>query len=136
MRIEILGYFGSGKTFLAQKLAEAFLFDKALENHLTIPNWNAKTLSGLDQSLSYELFFLMQHNQLLSNTFDSKDVVCDWSFITDIVWAKGRLAPRDFDKYEDIYISLTRNYSNDVIYIYLDVGVDVILNRLLKRGRK
>lgn len=137
MRIEILGYFGSGKTFLANKLAESLLFEVALESHLNVPNWNANTLSGLAPSLSYELSFLLQHNQLLKNIIFSKKIVCDWSFVTDRIWARERLKQQDFVSFEDVYLQLMNDYvDSHVIYIYLDVSPTVILERLMSRGRK
>jgi deoxyadenosine/deoxycytidine kinase len=135
-RVEILGVFGSGKTTLALKLGEGF-GRTVLEEHLLNPLWGKKNLVERLGHLPYDLHFLLQHAQLAtlsSMGSDSSHVFCDWSFLTDRLWASMRL-DSDFEAYDAAWLAIRKRIERPVGYVYVQQTVETIVERIGIRGR-
>lgn len=136
-RIEILGVPGSGKTTLARKLVTEG--SKVLaEDHLANPFWSDEATNREIGFLAYDLTFLMQHIQLCTNmspTTQNYFAICDWSFVSDRLWASTRLAD-DLCTYESVFTALVGRVPPPIGYLYLRQSVDTLVKRVSARGRE
>jgi deoxyadenosine/deoxycytidine kinase len=132
-RIEILGVFGSGKTTLARKLVaspECFL----AEQHERNPFWGADHANKVLGYLAYDLSFLLQHVSLVANITNNEIHICDWSFVSDYIWAKMR-QEKEFSAYEAVYDSIKKTLPEPLGYLYIKQPRSIILERLGIRDR-
>lgn len=135
-RIEILGVFGSGKTTLAKRLARPSAI-ALLEDHAQNPFWGDDAALQVTGYLPYDLHFLLQHVHLATGASRSERepaAICDWSLISDRLWASRRLG-NEFETYLKVYHSLAERVGEPVGYVYLRQSPSVIVERLLARGR-
>jgi len=136
-RVEVLGVFGAGKTSLARRL-ETSAVELLLEDHELNPFWGDSRLTEITGYLAYDLAFLLQHVQLLASWALSKTTatvaVCDWSLLTDKLWASLRLGA-DFGVYEAAHENMRMRLGPPLGYVFLDEPTDVICSRIIRRGR-
>lgn len=135
-RVEILGVFASGKTTLAKNLATLDGFKLLPEDHRRIPFWGRPEFSESLGFLPHDLSFLLHHVSLLKASGKKKELaICDWSFISDRLWASMRL-----DKQRDVYLrvfeELIPQLGDPVKYIYLRTPPGITIDRLRARGRE
>lgn len=133
-RIEILGVFGAGKTTLAERLTNSEHAHLA-EDHRLNPFWGDESSIRVTGYLPYDLAFLIQHTYLLSSANQQELAVCDWSFITDRLWASKRLQ-HDLPVYEEVYHAITTRFGAPSGYLYLRHSPETIQQRLAKRSRR
>jgi deoxyadenosine/deoxycytidine kinase len=133
-RVEILGVFGAGKTTLAKRLTSSEHTHLA-EDHQLNPFWGNERSIRVTGYLPYDLSFLIQHAYLLSSVRDQGVAVCDWSFITDRLWASKRLQ-HDLPTYDTVYQAITTRFEEPSGYLYLRHSPETIRQRLAKRSRR
>lgn len=136
-RVEILGVFGAGKTTLAKRLALDEVKVLA-ERHDQNPFWGDSFVNERLGYLAYDLAFLLQHVHLAATLVSPgpEDVfICDWSLASDWLWASMRLGS-DLMPYEGVHRVLLDRLGPPIGYLYLRQPAEVILERLLKRGRE
>jgi deoxyadenosine/deoxycytidine kinase len=136
-RIEILGVPGAGKSTLAGKFICGGIQVLA-ERHQDNPFWGNHSLNERLGFLGYDLTFLLQHTQLTVGGDPSKRKplsVCDWSFLSDRLWASMRLAS-DLPLYQSVYDALMGRIPAPIGYLYLKQPADTIVQRVLARGRQ
>jgi deoxyadenosine/deoxycytidine kinase len=130
-RIEILGVFGSGKTYLARQLELARLSERHTRNRF----WGS-TVPKVYGYLAYDVDFLLDHFYLAATLRTiRKPAICDWSFITDLLWASLRLNSDDLAAYKILHRRLTGLVSPPVGYVYLKYPAELVLARINSRGR-
>ncbi len=134
-RVEILGVFGSGKTTLAKQLAESGSHHLA-ENHDANPYWGLQQIVQTTGYLPYDLTFLTQHAFLAAAAPKDGIAVCDWSFLTDRLWASMRLEKEEFTAYDAAYEAILSRLGPPLLYLYLRQPPEVIRYRLASRARK
>lgn len=138
-RLEILGIFGSGKSTLAEKLSRSGQVHAVCEQHQANPYWGATRILDRFGYLGYELSFLLHHALLLQSSFELSGTLdllsCDWSYLSDKVWAGSRLKTKELQAYLQVHEAVTGQCGNPTAYLYLDEPPAVVLQRIKARGR-
>ncbi|WP_186105363.1 deoxynucleoside kinase [Burkholderia gladioli] len=136
-RVEILGAFGAGKTTLATALQNDGI-SLLLEQHEHNIFWRNPAANMMAGALAYDISFLLQHHYLVASDLNNKTTslaICDWSFVTDELWASMRQAEEELAIYRATRESLTRAYGPPVGYLYLDLPATTVVSRQRARNR-
>jgi len=136
-RVEILGAFGAGKSTIAASLARRSYVVLA-EQHEQNIYWGKADATEITGYLAYDLGFLLQHAYLAAShavTRPQNVGICDWSFVSDRLWASMRL-DEDLSLYDAIHARIQERLGAPLGYLYLRQPTSVVVHRLLSRGRE
>ncbi len=138
--IVIEGPIGVGKTTLANKLAFSFGSDLLLEDANENPFLQKFYDDPVSAALPTQLFFLLQRARQL-NAMKQGDMfnpvrVADYLIEKDRLFAELTLDSDELDLYEQVYASLTIDVPGPDLVVYLQAPVEVLLDRIQKRGLK
>jgi len=136
--IAVEGPIGVGKTTLARYLAESFNYDTVLERAEDNPFLDKFYADGRNSALPTQLFFLFQRAQLLNNLHQDDMFrpvrVADFLIDKDQLFAKATLNPEELNLYQQVYQHVTIDAPPPDLVIYLQAPVNVLLDRIEKRG--
>jgi deoxyadenosine/deoxycytidine kinase len=137
VRIEITGPIGSGKTTLGVVLADRFGWAMATEVPEKVPFW-AETYGGerryqLEKDLGFLLFHAVTVREL--QPADGRPLVCDFSFVQDLVYAKLGQTSDELNAFEAVHRHAVRQCGPPSVIIHLRCSPPTLLSRIEKRGR-
>ncbi len=138
--IAVEGPIGVGKTSLAKRLAASFNYEMLLEKSEENPFLERFYHKPRQNALATQLFFLFQRAQQIQS-LRQDDLfepvrVADFLMEKDRLFASQTLDPDEFRLYENVYEHLTIDAPGPDLVIYLQAPVDVLLERIQKRGIK
>ena len=137
--IVIEGPIGVGKTSLAKRLAEDFGGDLLLEGAEENPFLERFYRNPRHTALPTQLFFLFQRarqmQELRQSDMFAPVRVGDFLLEKDRLFAQLTLDDDELNLYEQIYANLTLDAPRPDLVIYLQAPVEVLLERVKKRGR-
>jgi len=138
--IVIEGPIGVGKTTLANKLAASFGCNLLLEGAVENPFLEKFYEDPNAAALPTQLFFLLQRARQLK-AMKQEDMfnpvrVADFLIEKDRLFAELTLDNDELDLYEQVYTSLTIDIPRPDLVVYLQAPVEVLLERIHKRGLK
>lgn len=137
--IVIEGPIGVGKTSLAKRLAEEFRGELLLEGAEENPFLERFYRNPRHAALPTQLFFLFQRAQQIQALRQSDMFapvrVADFILEKDRLFAQLTLDDHELRLYEQVYDNITVDAPQPDLVIYLQAPVDVLLNRVQKRGR-
>ncbi len=138
--IVIEGPIGVGKTTLANKLAASFGSDLLLEGANENPFLEKFYDNPQAAALPTQLFFLLQRARQLKEMKQSDMFnpvrVADFLIEKDHLFADLTLDSDELELYEQVYKSLTIDVPRPDLVVYLQAPVEVLLERIQKRGLK
>ncbi len=138
--IVIEGPIGVGKTSLAKRLAEDFGGELLLEGAEENPFLGRFYRNPRHAALPTQLFFLFQRAQQIQALRQSDMFapirVADFILEKDRLFAQLTLDDDELQLYEQVYNNITVDAPQPDLVIYLQAPVDVLLNRVQKRGRE
>ena len=136
--IVIEGPIGSGKTTLAQMLADKFnaqLLSEKAEANPFLPRFYQ---DAQRYALPTQLFFLFQRSRQIAdlNQMDmfKKPVVADFFLEKDPLFARLNLDDEEYTLYHQIYTHLQLKSSKPDLVIYLQTPVDELAERIEERN--
>ncbi|ESZ12896.1 MULTISPECIES: deoxynucleoside kinase [unclassified Mesorhizobium] len=131
-----MGVFGAGKSTLAKRFGPVFGGVLA-EDHTKNSFWGNDAAVGVTGYLPYDLNFLLQHVYLVASpvTIEGGILICDWSFLSDYLWASLRLQ-EELEIYAKVYGAMTDKVGPPIGYVYLKQPPETIISRLMERGRE
>ena len=136
--IAVEGPIGVGKTTLANKLAETFNYDVLLEQPSENPFLESFYKNPTQSALAAQLFFLFQRMQqiqdLKQRSLFEPVRVADFVIEKDRLFAEVNLSKEEMQLYDKVYDHLTIDAPTPDLVIYLQAPVDVLLDRINRRG--
>jgi deoxyguanosine kinase len=136
--IAVEGPIGVGKTTLANRLAETFNYDVLLEQPSENPFLESFYKNPGQSALAAQLFFLFQRMQqiqdLKQRSLFEPVRVADFVIEKDRLFAEVNLSKEEMQLYDKVYDHLTIDAPTPDLVIYLQAPVDVLLDRINRRG--
>ncbi len=136
--IVVEGPIGVGKTTLANKLARSFGSDLLLEGADENPFMEKFYEDPKTAALPTQLFFLFQRAQQLKEMKQADMFnpvrVADFLVEKDRLFAELTLGADELELYEQVYANLTIDTPQPDLVVYLQAPVEVLLDRIQKRG--
>lgn len=137
--IAVEGPIGVGKTTLARKLAEVLGSELILEQAEDNPFLERFYQDPKTGALPTQLYFLFQRVRQLQEVRQSDMFapvrVADYLIEKDRLFARTTLDSDELRLYEQVYNNLTIDSPKPDLTIYLQAPVNVLLDRIKKRGR-
>jgi deoxyadenosine/deoxycytidine kinase len=136
--ISIIGPPASGKTTLAELLAEALPAGLIREDYLGNPFLAASYTGPAESRLPAQLWYLLSRvNQLASAGWPARGVfVSDYGFCQDRLYALQRLRSPEVAAYEPVHAELSRLVRRPDVLVRLDAAPAALLERIRRRGRR
>ena len=136
----IEGPIGVGKTSLATLLAQRFSGRLILESVEENPFLGSFYEDRQKYAFQTQLFFLLsrfrQQQELFQQDLFSSVTLSDYLFAKDRIFACLNLDPNELGLYDRIFEALGSRISKPDLVIYLQARLDVLLNRIRRRGRE
>jgi deoxyadenosine/deoxycytidine kinase len=138
--VVVEGPIGVGKTTLAKRLARSFGSNMLLEAAEENPFLEKFYENPRSAALPTQLHFLMQRTRQLK-MLKQDDMfnpvrVADFLIQKDRLFAELTLDRDELDLYEQVYSSLTLDIQTPDLVVYLQAPVEVLLERINRRGIK
>ncbi|TVZ37777.1 deoxyadenosine/deoxycytidine kinase [Alteromonadaceae bacterium 2753L.S.0a.02] len=136
--IAVEGPIGVGKTTLTKNLARTFNYETLLEKAEENPFLERFYANEKNAALPTQLFFLFQRMQQL-NELRQQDMfepvrVADFLLEKDRLFAEVTLDEHELPLYQQVYDHLTIDAPKPDLVVYLQAPVDVLLERIRRRG--
>ncbi len=136
--LAVEGPIGVGKTTLASRLAQALHYPLMLEPVTENPFLDRFYLHGEQHALPTQLFFLLHRARQVADmpTHDliGPELVADFLFEKDRLFAKLTLDDHEYDLYSQIHDSLNLHPPTPDLVIYLQAPTQVLQQRISRRG--
>lgn len=137
--IAVEGVIGVGKTSLAHILADKLNGRLVLETFETNP-FLSDFYSDRDRyAFQTQLFFLLsryrQQLELLQTDIFHKNLITDYLFIKDKLFAYLNLSEKELQLYDQLLALLIREIPQPDLVIYLQSDTDRLMSNISKRGR-
>lgn len=136
--IVVEGPIGVGKTSLARRLCDSFAAEAVLEQASQNPFLERFYHSPRAAAFPTQLYFLFQRTQQLA-ALNQQDLfapvrVADYLLEKDRLFARITLDEAEYILYEQVHAKLGISAPKPDLVIYLQAPVDVLLQRIVKRG--
>jgi deoxyadenosine/deoxycytidine kinase len=138
--VVVEGPIGVGKTTLAKRLANSFGSNMLLEAAEENPFLEKFYENPRSAALPTQLHFLMQRTRQLK-MLKQDDLfnpvrVADFLIQKDRLFAEVTLSSDELDLYDQVYSNLTLDIRTPDLVVYLQAPVEVLLERIKRRGIK
>jgi deoxyadenosine/deoxycytidine kinase len=137
--IVVEGPIGVGKTTFARLLAEEFQARVILEQVDENPFLRRFYEDPEQYAFQAQLFFLLtryrQQRELAQPELFQQNVVCDYLFAKDHIFAEANLDTDELVLYRQLFGLLDARLPKPDLVVYLQARLDVLVSRLRKRAR-
>ena len=136
--IVLEGPLGVGKTTLAGFLSEAFdattVLERVEENPFLDKFYQDRTKYAFQTQLFFLLTRYQQQQEILQADLFRQNIICDYLFAKDRIFAYLNLTEDELVLYEWIYKLLDQRVVKPDLVIYLQAPINVLLKRIRKRA--
>lgn len=134
-RIEICGGIASGKTTFASLFNRQNL-TPLFEDFKKSPFWEAFYLNPGKYIFETEISFILLHYHQIKNGLESKqEMICDFSFLLDLAYAKIGLSGTKLKAFECVLNEIQKELPEPRLIAYLKCDAETELKRIRKRAR-
>ena len=137
--VTVEGCIGVGKTTLTKLLAEALgarmVLEIVEENPFLVDFYKDKTAHAFKTQMFFLLSRFKQQEQLVQADLFEKNLVADYLFAKDRIFAELTLQPSELALYDQIYLALAQRTRRPDLVIYLHAPMELVLERIKRRGR-
>lgn len=137
--VTVEGCIGVGKTTLTHLLSSNFQAKTVLEVVEENPFLADFYKDPVAHAFKTQMFFLLsrfkQQEALLQTDLFDGVVVSDYLFAKDRIFAELTLSPSEMGLYDTIFQALHSRIRSPDLVVYLHAPMDVILERIARRGR-
>jgi deoxyguanosine kinase len=138
--IVVEGPIGVGKTSLARILANEFqartVFEKVEENPFLPKFYEARETYAFQNQTFFLLNRYHQQMELAQQDLFTQNVVADYLFAKDKIFATVTLSADELNLYQQIYALLDARVPKPDLVIYLQARPEVLYKRIKKRDKK
>ncbi|SRR6266568_2921672 len=138
-RIEICGGIATGKTTLAQRLAEVGNIGLMREPYWKVPFWEKFYSSPGTYEFEKNISFLLFHADCIRATTSTRSDdrwICDFAFFQDLAYASLSKNRQDVPILESVFRHLVKRFPCPSILIDVTCSPTTQIDRIRKRGRK
>jgi deoxyadenosine/deoxycytidine kinase len=135
-RVEACGGIAAGKTAFASLLKKSD-FDILYEDFTKSPFWEPFYCNLGKYVFETEISFILLHYHQIKCGFESlqKHLICDFSFISDLAFAKMGLNGSKLDAFECVLEEIKKELLTPDLIVYLDCDAQTQLKRIKRRAR-
>ncbi len=136
--IVIEGAIGVGKTTLARLLQDHLDATLLLEVFEENPFLSKFYESRAQYAFQTQMFFLLsryRQQQRVPATLASENLISDYMFAKDWLFARLNLAGDEWDVYQQIHAALAEQITMPALLVYLQADTDVLMGRIAQRDR-
>jgi len=138
--VVVEGPIGVGKTSLTEILAEKLDARPILEKEEKNPFLERFYEDRRTHAFSTQIFFLLsryqQQQNFLQNDLFNRNIVADYLFAKDRIFAYINLNDDEIKLYEQIYQTLNPSILKPDMLIFLQASTDVLMKRIIQRGKR
>ncbi len=138
--IVVEGPIGVGKTSLAKSLAAEFharsVFEKVEENPFLTKFYEDRESYAFQTQIFFLLSRYQQQRELRQQDLFSRNVVSDYLFAKDRIFAALNLSSEEITLYKQLYQLLDPRVPKPDLVVYLQARPDVLYKRVKKRDKK
>lgn len=140
MYIAIEGVIGVGKTTLARMLQHSFDAEVLLEVFEENPFLSDFYADRARYAFQTQIFFLLsryhqQNNNVPKILSDGKNLISDYTFAKDALFAEINLKGDELDMYHRVHEALGEKIPKPDLLVYLQASTDTLMNRIAFRDR-
>jgi deoxyguanosine kinase len=140
MYIAIEGVIGVGKTTLARLLQPSFDAEVLLEIFEENPFLSDFYADRARYAFQTQIFFLLsryhqQNNNVPKILTDNKNLIADYTFAKDALFAGINLKGDELDMYYKVHEALGEKILKPDLLVYLQASTDTLMNRIAFRDR-
>jgi deoxyadenosine/deoxycytidine kinase len=136
--LAVEGVIGVGKTsfarMLAEKLDSEMLAEEVFENPFLVDFYKNKKRYALQCQLNFLISRYQQQQQLVIRDLFAQNIVADYLFAKDSIFASVNLSERELILYEKIAAVLSPEIPKPDLVIYLQATTPTLLDRIRKRN--
>jgi deoxyguanosine kinase len=138
--IVVEGPIGVGKTSLARILANEFqartVFERVEENPFLPKFYQARETYAFQNQTFFLLNRYKQQMELAQQDLFQQNVIADYLFAKDKIFATLTLSAEELNLYQQIYALLDARVSKPDLVVYLQARPEVLYKRVKKRNKK
>ena len=138
--IVVEGPIGVGKTSLAKILAAEFqarcVFEKVEDNPFLPKFYEDRETYAFQNQLFFLLSRYQQQRELIQQDLFSQNMVADYLFAKDKIFATLTLNSEELSLYQQIYQLLDTRIPKPDLVVYLQARPEVLYKRIKKRDKK
>ena len=139
MYIAIEGVIGVGKTSLARLLQPIFdarlMLEAFEENPFLSDFYGDRTRFAFQTQIFFLLSRYRQQRDLVPQAIAVGDLIADYSFEKDSLFARLNLEGDEFDTYTLVHEALAERIERPDLLVYLRVSTDIAMQRIQMRDR-
>jgi deoxyguanosine kinase len=140
MYVAIEGVIGVGKTTLARLLQPAFDAEIILEVFEENPFLSDFYSDRARYAFQTQIFFLLsryhqQRRTVTEMVADGKNVITDYTFAKDSLFARINLKGDELDMYYKVHEALAEKIQKPDLLVYLQASTDTLMQRIALRDR-
>lgn len=137
--VAIEGCIGVGKTTLTRLLAAHFqartVLEVVEENPFLADFYRDKEANAFKTQIFFLLSRFKQQERLLQQDLFQKCTLADYLFDKDRIFAELTLSSSEMALYDSVFSALSQQIRTPDVVIYLHASMDLILERIQRRGR-